>query len=130
MAEKVRSYRDLKVWRKAMDLTESTYRLTGSFPRRETYGLASQLQRCAVSVASNIAEGHGRGTTGDYLRFLSIALGSLAEFETQILIAARLGYLPQEALIGFMNESDELGRMLRGLHTKLAIRKRSLAPSS
>ncbi len=84
----VRSYRDLKVWEKAMDLVVESYRLTQLFPRGETYGLTAQIQRAAVSIPANIAEGHGRDHLGNYLRHLSVANGSLMELETHLLIAA------------------------------------------
>jgi len=82
------------VWGRAMDLVVETYRLTEAFPREEKYGLVQQLRRAAVSVPSNIAEGHGRDHLGDYLHHLSIANGSLMEVETQVLIAGRMAYLP------------------------------------
>jgi len=89
----IRSYRDLIVWQKAMDLVGECYRLTHSLPKHEIYGLASQIQRASISVPANIAEGHGREHMGDYLRNLSIANGSLMELETHLLIAIRLSYL-------------------------------------
>jgi four helix bundle protein len=93
----ISSYRDLDVWNLGIDLVVSCYRITHSFPRQEEYGLSAQLRRAAVSVPSNIAEGHARASTGDYLRHLSIAHGSLAELETHLEIARRLGYLEQTA---------------------------------
>ncbi|MFP5404572.1 MAG: four helix bundle protein, partial [Gammaproteobacteria bacterium] len=87
------SYRDLSVWQLAMQLTEAIYAATRTFPQSELYALANQLQRAAVSIPSNIAEGHARNTTRDYLRFVSIAMGSLAEVETQLELATRLNYL-------------------------------------
>ena len=88
----VRHYRELIVWQKAMDLVMRVYEATECFPQRELFGLTNQLRRAAVSIPSNIAEGQGRNTTADFLRFLSIARGSLQELETQILIASRLRY--------------------------------------
>ena len=82
--QSIRSYRDLEVWRKAMELAQGCYELTAEFPKREIYGLASQIRRAAVSIASNIAEGHSRRTRQAYLNHLSIALGSQSEVETQI----------------------------------------------
>lgn len=113
------SYRDLSVWQVAMQLTESVYTVTRSFPQRELYALANQLQRAAVSIPSNIAEGHARNTTRDYLRFVSIAMGSLAEVETQIELAARLNYLGIEQRDALFTTTDELGRMLQGLRKSL-----------
>ncbi|HEY0663963.1 MAG TPA: four helix bundle protein [Thiobacillaceae bacterium] len=123
------SYRDLSVWQLAMQLTESVYAVTRSFPQIELYALANQLQRAAVSIPSNIAEGHTRNTTRDYLRFVSIAMGSLAEVETQIELAARLNYLGIEQRDALFTTTDELGRMLQGLRKSLQS-KLPLAPKS
>src|SRR5580704_17374598 len=87
-----RNYRDLIAWQKAMDLVVVVYQLTREFPTEERYGLSQQLQRAAVSVASNIAEGQGRESAREFANFLSISHGSVREVETQILIAERLGY--------------------------------------
>jgi four helix bundle protein len=93
-------YSELLVWQKAMDLVSSTYRLAASFPDGEKFGLIGQLQRAAVSMPANIAEGHGRKSTKAYLHHLSIANGSLMELETLIRIAARLGYVgPNEETV-------------------------------
>lgn len=116
----VNNYRDLKVWQMAMKLTEDIYRSTESFPSRETYALASQLQRAAVSIPSNIAEGHARSSTKDYLRFVSISQGSLAEAETQLELAHRLGYIAQAELLCLREQTNEVGRMLHGLRNALA----------
>lgn len=116
----VNNYRDLKVWQMAMQLTEDIYRSTESFPSRETYALASQLQRAAVSIPSNIAEGHARSSTKDYLRFVSISQGSLAEAETQLELAHRLGYIAQAELLCLREQTNEVGRMLHGLRNALA----------
>jgi len=104
----VNNYRDLKVWQMAMKLTEDIYRTTESFPSRETYALANQLQRAAVSILSNIAEGHARSSTKDYLRFVSISQGSLAEAETQLELAHRLGYIPQAELLCLLDRPTRL----------------------
>lgn len=125
------SYRDLSVWQLAMQLTEAVYAVTRSFPQIELYALANQLQRAAVSIPSNIAEGHARNTTRDYLRFVSIAMGSLAEVETQIELAARLNYLGIEQRDALFTTTDELGRMLQGLRKSLQSRLQPpLAPNS
>ncbi|MEW6120477.1 MAG: four helix bundle protein [Pseudomonadota bacterium] len=115
----VYSYRDLSVWQLAMQLAESVYAVTRTFPQSELYALANQLQRAVVSVPSNIAEGHARNTTRDYLRFVSIAMGSLTEVETQIELAARLNYLGIEQRDALFTTTDELGRMLQGLRKSL-----------
>jgi four helix bundle protein len=129
---KVNSYRDLIVWQLAMRLTESVYRITGTFPNKETYAPANQLQRAAVSIPSNIAEGHARSSTKDYLRFISIAMGSLAELETQMELSARLEYIDQPKLGELLATADELGRMLQGLRKSLQskLSPSSLAPNS
>jgi four helix bundle protein len=119
----VSGYRDLLVWERAMGLVAEAYRATESFPKEEKYGLAQQLRRAAVSVPSNIAEGHGRDHLGDYLRHLSIANGSLMEFETQVLIAGQMGYVPKEEEARILLRAREVGKMLSGL-TK-ALKKRS-----
>lgn len=113
------SYRDLKVWQLSMDLVEQIYCLTQSFPKHEVYQLSSQMQRAAVSIPSNIAEGHARDSTKEFLRHLSIALGSLAELETQAIIAQRRVYIENEKLLLILNKTDEIGRMLRGLQKSL-----------
>ncbi len=89
--EPVRSYRDLTVWQRSMTLAELVYAATSQFPKSELYGLVSQMRRAAISIPSNIAEGHSRISTGGYVQFLGIARGSLAELETQIELAKRLG---------------------------------------
>ena len=120
------SYRDLKVWQAAMDLVDEVHRLTKGFPREEVYGLSMQMRRAAVSVPSNIAEGHARQSTKEFLQFIAIALGSLAELETQLLIAARLGYLDESRLESPLALADSIGKMLRGLQKSL---RRNLVPS-
>ncbi|MGO8816539.1 MAG: four helix bundle protein [Terriglobia bacterium] len=113
-----KGYRDLKVWQKSMDLVVESYRLAKFLPKSETFGLTSQIQRAAVSIPANIAEGHGREHLGDYLRYLSIANGSLMELETHILIMQRLYTIGSEAQTALVM-TDELGRMLSGLTKSL-----------
>jgi four helix bundle protein len=110
-----------------MDLVIAVYKLTASFPRMEVYGLASQMQRAAVSIPSNIAEGHGLKQTQAYLRHLAIANGSLTELETQLEIASRLGYLDEESC-PLIEKPHEVGRMLAGLRKSL--QSRWLGPES
>ena len=110
---RVSSYRDLLVWQRGMRLAEAVYGVTAEFPSREMYGLTAQLRRAAVSIPSNIAEGHATRRTGLFLRHLAIAKGSLAEVETQIELAVRLGFTKADA--GLVDEADEVGRMLSGL---------------
>jgi four helix bundle protein len=111
----VSSYRDLKVWQKAMGLVVTSYALTKRFPQTEIYSLTSQIQRAAVSIPANIAEGHGREHLGDYLHHLSVANGSPMELETHFLLAGRLSYLNHDELTGILSQAEEVGRMLAGL---------------
>ncbi len=120
----VKSYRDLKVWQKSMDLVVRCYQLTSKLPKTEIYGLTSQIQRAAVSIRSNIAEGKGRNYLGDYIRHLSIANGSLKELETHLIIVGRLAYLKDEELETVLNKCDEIGSMLHSLKEKLSQRKK------
>jgi four helix bundle protein len=112
-------YRDLVVWQKAMDLVVEIYRLCQSFPAAERYGLVSQMQRAVVSIPSNIAEGHARKSSGAFVNHLSIAAGSLAELETQIMLSERLGFCNKEISSSLLARTDEIGRMLTGLKTSL-----------
>ncbi len=112
------TYRDLIVWKKAMDLTEEVYRVTNSFPRHELYGLTNQMRRAAVSIPSNIAEGQGRGSNREFSRFLNIAHGSLAELETQLLLSVRLGYINEKEIEQIQQNTNEVGKMIRGLIRK------------
>jgi four helix bundle protein len=102
-----------------MDLVTTTYSLTSLFPKSETFGLSGQMQRAAISIPSNIAEGHARDSTREYLRFVSIAMGSLAEIETQLILTNRLNYIEQERLGTLLGQTGEIGRMLRGLQHSL-----------
>ena len=116
-------YRDLKVWQKALDWAEAVYIATAAWPRDERFGLISQVRRSAVSVASNIAEGAARGTTGEFVQFVGIAQGSLAEAETQLLLAQRLGYATGRVGTPLLLASAEISRMLAGLASSLRRRK-------
>jgi four helix bundle protein len=113
------SYRDLIVWQKAMKLVKDVYQASASFPREEVFGLTSQLRRAAVSVPSNIAEGHGRRTTGEYRLFVSHSRGSLCELETQIMISRELGYLQNVQTNALLASTAEIGRMLNALLARL-----------
>ena len=115
----VKSYRDLVVWQRAMDVVARVYRLTATMPQHERYGLSSQVQRSAVSVPSNIAEGHARQSTREYLYHLSVAIGSTAELETQLMIVERLGYATPESMAPLISETGQIGRMLHGLQKSL-----------
>ena len=115
----IRSYRELIVWQKSMDLAEKTYLLVSDFPDDERFGLAHQLKKCAVSIPSNIAEGHTRRSTKDYLRFISFALGSVAEAETQLLLVVRLGMVAPEQTAPLEDLLAEIGKMLRAIQSRL-----------
>ena len=115
----INSYRDLIVWQKSMNLVTEVYSITQKFPVVEVYGLSNQMRRSAVSVPSNIAEGYGRNATGDYKRFLQIAVASLFELQTQLEIAFNLKYLTIEIYGVFSEKTNELDRMLFSLIKKI-----------
>jgi len=123
----IRSHRDLVVWQEAMELAELCYKRTSGFPSHERYGLMSQIRRAVVSVASNIAEGHGRRTLPAYLNHLSIALGSQAELETQIELSHRLEYLNDSETIEVLDLSGRVGRRLHALMRSLENGKGSVS---
>jgi len=102
-----------------MQLAGDVYRLSAQFPKHETYGLASQIQRSAVSVPSNIAEGHGRNSPKEFNHFLGVASGSLAELETQLMLAQQFGSLTEDEIGLPLQLSDEIGKMLKGLQKSL-----------
>jgi four helix bundle protein len=115
----IRSHRDLLVWQKAMDVVEGVYHLSETLPRTETYRLVDQMCRAAVSIPANIAEGYGRGTSGDYSRFLAIARGSASETEIHLMLAIRLGYLTQQQAEGVMELLTEVSKMLTTLRSRI-----------
>ncbi len=112
-------YRDLLVWQSAMQLAEDVYRLSEYLPKHEIYSLTSQLRRAAISVPSNIAEGHGRNSPKEFNHFLGIVLGSLAELETQLLLTVRLNYIESNQLTTLLKSTDEAAKMLKGLQKSL-----------
>ncbi|MGA3056004.1 MAG: four helix bundle protein [Candidatus Korobacteraceae bacterium] len=120
----LRSYRELVVWQKAIALVIDVYSITKGFPRDEIYGLTSQLRRSAVSIPSNIAEGQGRATKGEFVQFLCHARGSLFEVETQIVMAKELGYIAPEAEERVTVQVTEVARILNGLLTSLGVASR------
>ena len=122
----VSSYSDLQVWQRSMAFVKQVYEATKTFPKDELYALTNQLRRAAVSIPSNIAEGHARDSTKEFLHHLSFALGSLAEVETQLILAQDLQYLPKESLLSLIQESTEIGRMLRGLQKSLQRDRKSV----
>ena len=124
----IKSYRDLKVWQKAMNLVVMCYQMTRKFPKNEIFGLASQLQRAGVSVPSNIAEGHQRWHSKEFLHHLSIAYASLAELETHTEIACRLNYIDENYANTVLNQAAEIGMMINGLRKSITSRnQRSVA---
>lgn len=115
----VKSYKDLMVWQRAMELCLKVYKITTKFPDSEKFGLTNQLRRATVSVASNIAEGYGRASTGEYLQFLGHARGSIYEVSTQLLIAKGLRFSSPEVLDHAMETCDEVSKMLVSMMKKL-----------
>jgi four helix bundle protein len=115
----IKSYRDLDVWTRGRKLVVLIYKLTQSFPKEEIYALTSQMRRASISVPSNIAEGHSRSGTKDYVHFVSIAIGSLAELETQVLLSEDLGYVASEDTRDIVSDITTLQRMLHSLRTSL-----------
>lgn len=115
----MKGYEDLTVWQKAMDLAAMIYALGPLMPKSEVYGMTGQMQRAASSVPANIAEGYQRGTRKDYARFIAVARGSLAETETFLMLAMRVGHLPDATAAPCLEAAREVGRMLTGLKQKL-----------
>ncbi|HLW84831.1 MAG TPA: four helix bundle protein [Candidatus Sulfotelmatobacter sp.] len=115
----LRSYQELIGWKKSMALVTERYRCTQNFPRPEMYGLTSQLRRAAISIPSNIAEGQGRRSRGEFKQFLGHARGSVFELESQIIIARNLGYLDQDSAQSLLSRITELGRIINGLLNSL-----------
>lgn len=126
----IKSYKDLDVWKKSIDLVKQVYSMTKSFPKEEIYGLTSQMRRCAVSIPSNIAEGKTRQHVNEYIQFLYIGLGSCAELESQIIIAKELGYLNNESQEKIIGELDYIGKMFTNLIKSLRFSSHNLAPST
>jgi four helix bundle protein len=122
----LKSYKDLTVWQRAYQLCLETYRLTSCFPAEERYGLVSQVRRAAVSVPSNIAEGYGRRSRGEYLQSLHIAYASLCELETQILLAADLGFLKPEQSVRAKGDVGDVERLLKALIRSLQQRRSAI----
>lgn len=113
------SYKELKIWQRSFDVANLILPLTVDFPKEHKFGLAAQMNRAAISVPSNIAEGFNRKGTKEYIQFLSIALGSLAELETQILIAQKQSFIPPSNANFLLDECDEIGKMIRSMIKKL-----------
>ena len=123
------SFRELAVWQRAIELTLAIYKLTATFPDAEKFGLTNQLRRASVSVVSNIAEGYGRSTKGEYVQFLGHARGSISEVETQLVIAGALKFGSKPLLQTAEGLYNEVGRMLRAMMKSLHAKAPSLVPS-
>jgi len=119
----VTNYKELEVWKRSVALTTELYKLTSRFPDTERYGLTSQIRRATTSIPANIAEGWGRGSTGQYVQFLTVARGSLMEVETHLIVACNLRLLSALALEPLSKEIEEIGKMLNALIGALKARK-------
>ena len=126
---RMRRYQDLKVWKESIDLALIAYAQTASYPDAERYGLVSQTRRAAVSISCNIAEGQGRSQPGEFLNQLSVARGSLQEFETLCILANRLGYVTAEQVETLFTRCDSISRMLTGLRKSLELDRRRTSRS-
>jgi four helix bundle protein len=115
----IKSFKDLEIWRRSIAMVERVYLLTKEFPKEELYGLTGQLRRSAVSIPSNVAEGFARNYKKEYKQFLYVALGSCAELTTQITIATKLGYVKNGVAEPFLDEVDQISRMIMALAKKL-----------
>ncbi|MGQ0828453.1 MAG: four helix bundle protein [Bacteroidota bacterium] len=113
------NFRELKIWKEAMEITKSTYKLTKIFPSSELYGLASQINRSAVSIPSNIAEGAGRNSNKEFTQFLNISIGSCFELETQMILAFEFGYIQKDDLEIFILNIHKLEKMINALISTL-----------
>ena len=119
MQTEISSYKDLKVWQAAMEIAVQCYRATATFPPDERFGMTSQIRRASTSIAANIAEGHGRESTGSFIQGLRIAQGSLKELETHIILCRRVDLMDSSRSEDLLSRCDEAGRMIRGLIRKL-----------
>jgi len=119
MTEKIKNFRDLDVWKKGIEIVKDVYAAVSTFPKQELYGLISQMQRCSVSIPSNIAEGFNRLYNKEYKQFLYVALGSCAELETLIEIAGELKYINGQRKVFLLEKLDHASRMLGNLIKKL-----------
>ncbi|MBI4722193.1 MAG: four helix bundle protein [Candidatus Stahlbacteria bacterium] len=128
MDNRVKSFRDLRIWQEGIELVKEVYKITVHFPRTELYGLTSQIRKAVVSIPSNIAEGHIRGHTAEFRQFLYIALGSLAELETQVVIAFELAFIDEKGSTSLITRMNTLGRQIRSLISKLTPNPQSLTP--
>ena len=120
MNQHTKSYKDLIVWKKGIELAKLIYKLTANFPSEEKFGIIAQMRRAAVSIPSNIAEGQARHTTGEFIQFISHAEGSTAELDTQLIIAVELDFCAKKSALPVYEMIDEIRRMLNALRRKLA----------
>jgi four helix bundle protein len=120
MDEKIKSFKDLRIWQKGVEVVVDSYQLTKSFPKEEIYGLTSQIRRASVSIPSNIAEGFKRYHNKEYKQFLFVALGSLAELETQLIIAEKLSFISSQDLQNTSEKIEYLSKMISSLMKKLS----------
>ena len=120
MTDKIRNFRDLDIWKKGIEIVKDTYRIAGGLPKQEFYGLVSQMQKSAVSIPSNIAEGFNRFYNKEYKQFLYVALGSCAELETHIEIALELKYIDSKNKEVLLEKIDHESRMLTNLIKKVS----------
>ena len=116
---KIKDYKDLQIWQKGIEIVDKIYELTNSFPKAELYGLTSQMKKASISIPSNIAEGFARNHSKEYKQFLSIALGSCAELDTQLIIANRIGYIKNNDLEVLADQINHESRMISSLINKL-----------
>jgi four helix bundle protein len=117
--QKSKHYQDLEVWKLSIEFVKDMYIVTEKFPSTEIYVLTNQIRRAAVSIPSNIAEGQGRNSSKEFKQFLAISLGSLAELETQLIIANAIGYIEKHQLTIFLEKLDRIRKMIRGLSNKI-----------
>ena len=127
MKEKIKTYRDLDIWKKGIEVVKEIYKLTERFPKHEIYGLSSQIQRAAVSIPSNIAEGYERHYRKEYVHFLRIAKGSLGELETYLLFSRDFKYISEEEFGGMEYKREELSKILHVLVESLKVQKHILS---
>ena len=112
-------FKELKIWQRALELTVDVYKVTSKLPKEEVYGLTSQMRKCAVSIPSNIAEGAGRNTKGEFNQFLGISNGSSYELTTQLLVASRLNFLTEQECEPILNELKAIQKMTYNLQSTL-----------
>ena len=119
MGNGIKSFRDLEIWKRSISLAKKIYQISEAFPKTELYGLTTQLRHAAISIPSNIAEGHTRRHTKEFRQFLHVALGSLAEVETLLVLAIELKFIQQESAVPLQKEIEELSKMTNALLSKL-----------